>query len=192
MRACGGAYRFTGVRAAGRIAGGVGQRCWNAFGQIHRTGTRDGGQVRLEARAGGSLGRRRVQPDRSGERSARRRAFGRTGCGHKACDDQRSADNAGGAEGLLRQSAKSNCRSLGEGPRYQGETFWRGYDEAGRGDADSRGSARASGAVDRVRTNEWRGFAMVEVRADDSTSKAWNMTRRTPRRAGGHGGAVHG
>ena len=41
------------------------------------------------------------------------------------------------------------------------ETVRRRHDEAGRGDADSRRSTRASGAVDRVRAQQRRGSALV-------------------------------
>ena len=42
-----------------------------------------------------------------------------------------------------------------------GETVRRRHDEAGRADADSRRSTRASGAVDRVRAHQRRGSALV-------------------------------
>ena len=46
------------------IPGRLRRRCRNAFREIHRTRARYGRQVRLEARPGRSLRRRRVQPDR--------------------------------------------------------------------------------------------------------------------------------
>ena len=61
-----------GIQAAfGKDAGTLSE-------EIHRTRARYVGQVRLEARPGRSLRRRRVQPDRCGVPRARRRAFGHT------------------------------------------------------------------------------------------------------------------
>ena len=50
-------------------------------------------------------------------------------------------------------------------PADAGETVRKRHDEAGRADAASRRSARASGAVDRVRAQQRRGSALVQVRA---------------------------
>src|SRR5437763_388085 len=84
VRACGRSDGAVGAGAAGRNTGRLWKRCRNTFRQIHRTRARYVGQVRLEARPGRSLRRRRVQPDRCGERRARRRAFGHTEYGGKA------------------------------------------------------------------------------------------------------------
>jgi hypothetical protein len=46
-------------------------------------------------------------------------------------------------------------------PAGAGETVRKRHDEAGRADANSRRSTRASGAVDRVRTQQRRGSALV-------------------------------
>jgi len=45
----------------------------------------------------------------------------------------------------------------------RGETVRKRHDEAGRADADSRRSTRASGAVDRIRAQQRRGSALVQV-----------------------------
>ena len=68
---------------------------------------------------------------------------------------------AGSSEGFLRRSAKSDYGTFRQRPAGAGETVRKRHDEAGRGDADSRRSTRASGAVDRVRAQQRRGSALV-------------------------------
>jgi hypothetical protein len=68
---------------------------------------------------------------------------------------------AGSSEGFLRQSAKSDYGTFRQRPAGAGETVRKRHDEAGRADADSRRSTRASGAVDRVRAQQRRGSALV-------------------------------
>jgi hypothetical protein len=51
--------------------------------------------------------------------------------------------------------------SFRQRPADTGETVRRRHDQAGRGDADSRRSTRAFGAVDRVRAHQRRGSALV-------------------------------
>src|SRR6184192_1944353 len=69
--------------------------------------------------------------------------------------------NAGSPEGFLRQSAKSDYGTFRQRPAGAGETVRKRHDEAGRADADSRRSTRASGAVDRVRAQQRRDSALV-------------------------------
>jgi hypothetical protein len=54
-----------------------------------------------------------------------------------------------------------------------GETVRKRHDEAGRADADSRRSTRASGAVDRVRAQQRRGSALVQVGVPIASVKCW-------------------
>src|SRR5580700_11843250 len=165
VRACGRSDGADGAAAAGRNAGRLRKRCRNAFRQIHRTRARYVGQVRLEARPGRSLRPRRVQPDRYGERHARRRALGHTEYRGTARAYHRSGEIAGSSEGFLRESAKSDYGTFRQRPAGTGETVRKRHDEAGRADAASRRSTRASGAVDRVRAQQRRGSALVEVGA---------------------------
>ena len=95
------------------------------------------------------------------ENGSRRRALGHTEYGGTARAHHRSGEIAGSSEGLLRQSAKSDYGTFRQRPAGAGETVWKRHDEAGRADADSRRSTRASGAVDRVRAQQRRGSALV-------------------------------
>ncbi len=58
-------------------------------------------------------------------------------------------------------SAKSDYGTFRQRPAGAGETVRKRHDEAGRADADSRRSTRASGAVDRVRAQQRRDSALV-------------------------------
>ncbi len=73
----------------------------------------------------------------------------------------RSGEIAGSSEGFLRQPAKSDYGTFRQRPEGAGETVRKRHDEAGRADADSRRSTRASGPVDRVRAHQRRGSALV-------------------------------
>src|SRR5580700_3405095 len=161
VRAGGRSDGAVGPGAVGRTAGRLWKRSRNAFRQIQRTRARYVGQVRLEARPGRSLRRRRVQPDRYGERRARRRALGHTEYGGTARAHHRSAEIAGSSKGFLRQSAESDYGTFRQRPAGAGETVRKRHDEAERADARSRRSTRAFGAVDRVRTQQRRGSALV-------------------------------
>ena len=86
---------------------------------------------------------------------------GTTNTGGTARAHHRSGKNAGSSEGFLRQSAKSDYGTFRQRPAGAGETVRKRHDEAGRADADSRRSTRASGAVDRVRAQQRCGAAVV-------------------------------
>src|SRR5437667_6962153 len=88
-------------------------------------------------------------------------AFGHTEYGGKARAHHRSGEIAGSSEGFLRRSAKSDYGTFRQRPAGAGETVRKRHDEAGRADADSRRSTRASGAVDRVRAQQRRDSALV-------------------------------
>jgi enamine deaminase RidA (YjgF/YER057c/UK114 family) len=68
------------------------------------------GKYDWKARPGRSLRRRRLQPDRQGERPARRRAFGHTEYWGIARAHHGSGEHAGSSEGFLPQSAKARLR----------------------------------------------------------------------------------
>ena len=73
----------------------------------------------------------------------------------------RSGEIAGSSKDFLRGSAKTDCGTFRQRPAGAGETVRKRDDEAGRADANSRRSTRASGAVDCVRTQQRRGAALV-------------------------------
>ena len=91
------------------------------------------------------------------------RAFGHTEYCGKARAYRRSGEIAGSSEGFLRRSAKSDYGPFRQRPAGAGETIRKKHDEAGRADADSRRSTRASGAVDRLRAQQQRDSALVQV-----------------------------